>query len=117
VVFTVNVKILANAEIYTLFVKLFRFYMIQFYPYSGVFPYLLIFADAWPGKYDHLDEALQLLNIGGYYLIDDLLPQPNWPAQHQINVDRLIENLTNRTDFVYTTFNWSTGLILFTRIR
>jgi len=77
----------------------------------------IIFADAWPGKYDHLDEALALLNIGGFYLIDDLLPQPNWPEHHQLNVDRLFEQLTSRTDLVYTTFNWSTGLMLFTKIR
>jgi len=77
----------------------------------------IIFADAWPGKYDYLDEALALLNIGGFYLIDDLLPQPNWPEHHQLNVDRLFERLTNRTDLVYTTFNWSTGLMLFTKIR
>jgi predicted O-methyltransferase YrrM len=38
----------------------------------------LIFADAWPGKYSHLDETLSLLKPGGLYVIDDMLPQPNW---------------------------------------
>ncbi|WP_233074018.1 O-methyltransferase [Flavobacterium sp. IB48] len=42
----------------------------------------LIFADAWPGKYAVLEETLQLLNPGGIYLIDDMLPQPNWPENH-----------------------------------
>lgn len=41
----------------------------------------LIYADAWPGKFSHLDEALALLRPGGIYLIDDLLPQPNWPGR------------------------------------
>ncbi|MEO6498642.1 MAG: methyltransferase domain-containing protein [Mucilaginibacter sp.] len=77
----------------------------------------LIFADAWPGKFDNLNEALQLVKPGGFYLIDDLLPQPNWPDGHQENVEQLINTLQSRTDFVYTTFGWSTGLMLFTRIK
>lgn len=77
----------------------------------------LIFADAWPGKFENLDEALNLIVIGGFFLIDDLLPQPNWPDGHQKNVDRLFHYLINRKDFVYTTFNWSTGLMLFTKIK
>ena len=39
----------------------------------------LIYADAWPGKFSHLDDALALLRPGGMYVIDDLLPQANWP--------------------------------------
>jgi predicted O-methyltransferase YrrM len=38
-----------------------------------------IFADAWPGKFTHLDLALSKLRAGGIYLVDDLLPQTNWP--------------------------------------
>jgi predicted O-methyltransferase YrrM len=34
----------------------------------------LVFADTWPGKFTHLDEALSLVRPGGTYLIDDLLP-------------------------------------------
>lgn len=30
----------------------------------------LIYADAWPGKFSHLDEALALLKPGGMYVID-----------------------------------------------
>jgi predicted O-methyltransferase YrrM len=84
--------------------------------YSGE-QFDLIFADAWPGKFGNLNTALKLVKLGGFYLIDDLLPQPNWPEGHQQNVDRLVNGLQNRTDFVYTPFNWSTGLMLFTRIK
>jgi predicted O-methyltransferase YrrM len=42
----------------------------------------LIYADAWPGKFTHLNQALSLLRPGGIYLIDDLLPQANWPDGH-----------------------------------
>ncbi|HKE05049.1 MAG TPA: methyltransferase domain-containing protein, partial [Blastocatellia bacterium] len=30
----------------------------------------MIFADSWPGKYTHLDEALRLLKRGGLYVVD-----------------------------------------------
>jgi len=76
----------------------------------------LIFADAWPGKFEMLDETLSLVKPGGYYLIDDLLPQPNWPEGHHENVDKLMTVLSERNDFVNTSFNWSTGLRLFTKI-
>lgn len=42
----------------------------------------LIFADAWPGKYDGLDETLALLAPGGLYVVDDMSRQPNWPEDH-----------------------------------
>lgn len=32
-----------------------------------------IFADTWHGKYLMLDEALQMLNTGGLYMIDDIV--------------------------------------------
>ncbi|WP_244214362.1 O-methyltransferase [Pedobacter jejuensis] len=35
-----------------------------------------IFADTWHGKYLLLDEAISMLNKGGIYVIDDMLPQP-----------------------------------------
>jgi predicted O-methyltransferase YrrM len=77
----------------------------------------LIFADAWPGKYDNLDKTLSLVKPGGFYFIDDMLPQLNWPDGHAEKADVLVKTLEQRKDFVYTTFNWSTGLMLFTRIR
>ena len=58
---------------------------------SGSFD--LIYADAWPGKFSHLDEALGLLAAGGFYVIDDLLPQPNWPEGHAPKVPALVDDL------------------------
>lgn len=75
----------------------------------------LIFADAWPGKFSVLDETLAMLKPGGFYLIDDLLPQPNWPEGHQENVDKLVAYLEQRQDIHMTKMNWSTGLILATK--
>lgn len=72
----------------------------------------LIFADAWPGKYETLDEALDMLHIGGIYLIDDMLPQENWPDGHQENVTKLLKYLESRSDFKITKMNWSTGIVV-----
>ena len=44
--------------------------------------YDLVYADAWPGKFTHLDAALACVRQGGFYVIDDLLPQANWPDGH-----------------------------------
>jgi predicted O-methyltransferase YrrM len=78
-------------------------------------PYDLIFADAWAGKYNHLDEALSLLRLGGIYFIDDLLPQPNWPADHARNVPALINDLESRHNFEVTKLEWASGLMIVVR--
>ncbi len=75
----------------------------------------LIFADAWPGKYSEINEILNMVKIGGFYIIDDMTAQPNWPQGHQDNVDGLVEYLEQREDFTLTKLNWSTGLIIAVR--
>lgn len=72
----------------------------------------LIFADAWPGKYSEINNILDLVNIGGFYVIDDMNKQSNWPEGHEHHVARLTEFLEERKDFQITKMNWSTGLIL-----
>lgn len=72
----------------------------------------LVFADAWPGKYSEIDEVLALIKVGGFYVIDDMTAQPNWPKGHDKNVDELVSYLENRSDFNVTKMNWSTGLII-----
>jgi predicted O-methyltransferase YrrM len=72
----------------------------------------LIFADTWPGKYDHLDETLALLSPGGLYVIDDMLPQPNWPAGHEERVADLIEALETRPDLQIVKLHWSSGIFI-----
>jgi predicted O-methyltransferase YrrM len=76
----------------------------------------LIFADSWPGKYTHLDEALRSLKRGGLYVIDDMMPQPNWPEGHADRAKELISILEARTDLTITKMNWSTGVIIGTKI-
>ena len=72
----------------------------------------LIFADAWPGKYANLEETLDLLKPGGFYVIDDMLPQPNWPVGHDKKADDLTRHLESRTDVQLVKMAWSTGIML-----
>jgi predicted O-methyltransferase YrrM len=75
----------------------------------------LIYADAWPGKFSHLDEALSLLRQGGIYVIDDLLPQPNWPADHAPRVPVLMAGIERRREFTTVRMAWASGLMLVVR--
>src|SRR5436190_4444539 len=72
----------------------------------------LIFADTWAGKFNDLDLALSLLKRGGFYVIDDLLPQPNWPEGHAPKVPHLIETLKQRNDLTLCPLAWSSGLVI-----
>jgi predicted O-methyltransferase YrrM len=77
--------------------------------------YDVIYADAWPGKFTHLDEALALLRPGGMYVIDDLLPQPNWPEGHSPRVPTLIDDIERRPGFTTVRLAWASGLMLAVR--
>lgn len=79
--------------------------------YTGL-KFDLIFADAWPGKYSEIDEVLDLVKVGGFYIIDDMTKQPNWPEGHEDNVIELTAYLEQREDLQLTKMNWSTGLIM-----
>jgi len=76
----------------------------------------LVFADAIPGKYANLEEALQLLRVGGVYVVDDMLPQPNWPADHPAKVSSFLDTLVARRDLQVATLDWSTGIVIATKI-
>jgi predicted O-methyltransferase YrrM len=71
-----------------------------------------IFADTWHGKYLMLEEALDMLHPGGFYILDDMLPQPNWPEGHQEKAMRLIASLEARMDLSFTSQEWATGVII-----
>lgn len=71
-----------------------------------------IFADTWHGKYLLLDEVLSMLNRGGLYIIDDMLPQPNWPDGHHEKATNLINYLEKREDLFLIKQVWATGIIV-----
>jgi predicted O-methyltransferase YrrM len=71
-----------------------------------------IFADTWHGKYLMLEETIAMLEQGGFYIIDDMLPQPNWPDGHDKKAAKLIADLEQRTDLTITKQNWASGIII-----
>jgi predicted O-methyltransferase YrrM len=71
-----------------------------------------VFADTWHGKYLLLDEVLGMIKRGGLYIVDDMLPQPNWPEGHQEKAIRFVACLEGRTDFVLSKLHWYTGIIV-----
>lgn len=72
----------------------------------------LIFADALPGKFSELDEALSLLADGGVYVCDDLLPQDNWPDGHAPKVPLYIDDMKSRRNLEVEYWEWSSGILL-----
>jgi predicted O-methyltransferase YrrM len=75
----------------------------------------LIYADAWPGKFTHLEQTLALLKEGGIYFVDDLLPQPSWPDGHAASVPPLIARLEDQRGFIATRLAWASGLMILVR--
>jgi predicted O-methyltransferase YrrM len=75
----------------------------------------LVFADAMPGKYEVLDEALAVVRPGGFYVIDDLLPQPNWPNGHAEKVPVLLKRLAADTRFHMAPLQWASGVAVAVR--
>ena len=74
-----------------------------------------IFADTWSGKYRHIEETLDLLNRNGLYVIDDMLPQANWPEDHPPKVKALLDFLDGRPDLLVTKMRWSSGVVIVTK--
>lgn len=75
----------------------------------------LVFADALRGKFEGLDEALAVVKPGGFYVIDDLLPQPNWPEGHGEKIDPLIERLAAHRQFQIVPMLWASGIVVAVR--
>ena len=79
-------------------------------------PFDLIFADATPGKYQGFERGWAALGRGGFYVIDDMLPDPSWPADHAAEVERLLQHLDGRDDCRVARLAWSSGLIVAVRV-
>jgi len=88
---------------------------IQFLHKQQPYSFDLVFADAMPGKYESLDQALALVKPGGFYVIDDMLPQPNWPEGHDARAAALIERISTHREFQVAPLSWSSGIVLLVR--
>ena len=49
-------------------------------------------------------------------MVDDILPQPNWPDGHGAKVDQLVAVLEKRDDLLLTKMEWSTGIIVAVKV-
>ena len=97
---------------------------VNFFPITCIYNYknelteepeVVLIIKTVEGKYSEIEEVLTLLHHGGFYVIDDMSQQPNWPVGHEKNVERLIDYLENRSDLNLTKMNWSTGLVVCTK--
>src|SRR5579859_937188 len=75
----------------------------------------LIFADMYPGKYQRLTDTLQLLAPGGLYVVDDLLPSPDWEPERGQRVETLIQTLEQEPMLSLIPLDWSVGVIIAAR--
>jgi predicted O-methyltransferase YrrM len=75
----------------------------------------LVFADAMTGKYEALDEALAVVKPGGFYVIDDMLPQPNWPEGHEKKIPVLQSELAQNPLFHVVPIVWASGIVIAVR--
>lgn len=75
-----------------------------------------IFADTWYGKYLMFEEILEMLNPGGLYILDDMLPQSNWPDGHQEKALQLLDKLAKRSDLNITRQCWATGIVIASKL-
>ncbi|HEV2245275.1 MAG TPA: class I SAM-dependent methyltransferase [Terriglobia bacterium] len=88
---------------------------LQFLRRQPAASYDLVFADAMPGKFEGLADCLRLVTPGGFYVIDDLLPQPNWPEGHAEKIPVLLNQLAADGRFIIAPLHWATGLIIAVR--
>jgi predicted O-methyltransferase YrrM len=77
----------------------------------------LIFADASAGKFHFLAETLRLLKVGGFYLIDHLLPlsSTSEDQEHLRKINQVITFLEQQEELSIVKMNWATGLLLATK--
>ena len=72
----------------------------------------LVFADALRGKFEGLDETLAVVKPGGFFVVDDLLPQPNWREGQAQKVPPLIERLATHEQFHMAPMAWASGIVV-----
>lgn len=72
----------------------------------------MIFADAWPGKYDGLDETLALVRPGGFYIADDMTARPSWSDDHRRRARELTACLSTLQGWATVAPQWGSGFII-----
>jgi predicted O-methyltransferase YrrM len=53
-----------------------------------------------------------MLKKSGIYIVDDMLPQPNWPEGHEEKAKAFGKKIESYNDLIITKLEWSTGIIM-----
>ena len=56
-----------------------------------------------------------MVKPGGFYVIDDMLPQPNWPDGHAEKVPALLDKLASNASFELLPLVWASGVVVAVR--
>jgi predicted O-methyltransferase YrrM len=86
---------------------------LEFMKKGGTFD--LIFADAQGGKWDGLDSTVAALRPGGLLLVDDMTPQPNWPAEMHAKQAEVRRALLTSPLLTAVELSHGSGIVLATR--
>ncbi len=76
-----------------------------------------VFADAMPGKYDGIEDCLRVVKCGGFYIVDDMLPQANWPTGHADKASMLLERLAGDKGLSICPLAWASGMVVAVKLR
>ncbi len=85
---------------------------LEFLRHEEAESYDFVFADAMPGKYEGLRECLRVVKPGGFYVIDDMLPQANWPDGHAAKIPVLVRELARDESLTIVPLAWASGIVL-----
>ena len=85
---------------------------LSFLRHEAAGSYDFVFADAMPGKYEGLEDCLRVVKPGGFYVIDDMLPQPNWPEDHAAKIPVLMEALAEDARLAIVPMSWASGIVV-----
>ena len=77
--------------------------------------YDFVFADAMPGKFEGLEDCLRVVKPGGFYIVDDIIPQPKWPEGHAEKVPRLVNQLAGDDRLTLAPLAWASGILVAVR--
>jgi predicted O-methyltransferase YrrM len=79
-------------------------------------PFDLAFVDCPPGKSHRLADLLELLRVGGLYVVDDMLLEPDWPDDYKLQVGEFMARLPAVAGLRATTMRWASGVVLGVRV-
>ncbi|MEV0148017.1 MULTISPECIES: Rid family hydrolase [unclassified Nonomuraea] len=82
---------------------------------DGLGTFDLIFADAEGGKHEGLDRVIAALGPRGTLVVDDMTPQPHWPADLAARQHDVRRAVLGHPDLVAVELSHGSGVILATR--